>query len=340
MLYNLLADNFCTHHNYKLTADSIQESAAVILGLPLLLVRQSLVRKWRSFAMIKITEKETSRFRTYLQTQERSKSTIQKYIHDVAVLAQYTQGALKNKRQLINFKEYLLARGYAASSVNSMLAAINQFLLFENHPEWKLRFLKIQYTTFSYKERELTRAEYERMVRAAEEQKDERLSILLQTICATGIRVSEIKGITVEAVKQGRGQIFSKGKVRQILIPKELCKTLRSYCERKNIKTGYIFITRSGHLMDRSNIWKMMKRLARDAKVKLQKAFPHNLRHLFACSYYEKYKDIVRLADILGHSCVDTTRIYTRRHGEEQQKQIEGLCLMLSPKLLDTAKTT
>lgn len=178
------------------------------------------------------------------------------------------------------------------------------------------------------------------MVRAAEAQKNERLAILLQTICATGIRVSEIKGITVEAVKQGRGQIFSKGKLRQILIPKELCKILRSYCERKNIKTGYIFITRSGRLLDRSNIWKMMNRLARDAKVKLPKAFPHNLRHLFACSYYEKYKDIVRLADILGHSCVDTTRIYTKQNGEEQQKQIEDLHLMLFPKPLGTTKTT
>lgn len=278
--------------------------------------------------VIAVTEHEIGRFAEYLQTQERQKATIQKYIHDVSALAQFMQGSIGSKKQLIEFKEYLLARGYAVSSVNSMLAAINQFLVFEEHPEWKLRFLKVQRSTFSSKERELTREEYERMIKTAEKQKDERLAMLLQTICSTGIRVSEIRAITVEAVRNGRGEIFSKGKLRQILLPKPLCRALQSYCRRKDIRAGCVFATRTGRPLDRSNIWRMMKRLAQNAQIKPQKVFPHNLRHLFACTYYEKYKDIVRLADILGHSSVDTTRIYTNRSGEIQQRQIGDLPLL------------
>lgn len=278
--------------------------------------------------MLEIKE-DLSQFKEYLISQERSEATIKKYLHDVSLLAEYTKGILNSKKQLIDFKEWLLAKGYAVSSINSMLAAINQFLCFKDRPEWKLHFLKVQRTTFSHKKKELTREEYERIVETAIRQRNDQLAMLLQTICATGIRVSELKGITVEAVRRGYGQILSKGKLRQILFPKELCKMLQAYCRLKNIKSGCIFITRGGRPLDRSNIWRMMKRVAKSAHVKPQKVFPHNLRHLFACAYYSQYKDIVRLADILGHSSVDTTRIYTSRSGDEQQQQMNDLHLVI-----------
>lgn len=281
--------------------------------------------------MIKITKNEIARFAIYLREQERSKSTIQKYTHDVTMLSTYLQGNIRDKKHLISFKEYLLSKGYAVSSINSMLAAVNQFLVFLGHPDLKLRFLKIQKTIFSRKEKELTREEYEKMICHAEKT-DRRLSLLLQTICSTGIRVSELNSITVESLKRGYGQITSKGKIRQILFPKELCKTLLAYCRQKRIKAGNVFITKTGRPLDRSNIWKMMKRLSKAANIASQKVYPHNLRHLFARSYYQKYKDIVRLADILGHSSVDTTRIYTSKSGDEQQRQIGSLHLILYKK--------
>lgn len=290
--------------------------------------------------MLEIKKEELAQFKEYLISQERSEATIKKYLHDVSVLAEYTRGSFSSKKQLINFKEGLLARGYAVSSINSMLAAINQFLCFIGRSEWKLHFLKVQRTTFSYKKKELTREEYERMVETAIQQKNEQLAMLLQTICATGIRVSELRGITVEAVRRGHGQILSKGKLRQILLPEELCKSLREYCALKNIRSGCIFITRGGRPLDRSNVWRMMKRIAKLANVKPQKAFPHNLRHLFAYTYYGQYKDIVRLADILGHSSVDTTRIYTSRSGDEQQQQMNDLHLVIRVETLCQGNTT
>ena len=174
----------------------------------------------------------------------------------------------------------------------------------------------------------MKRKEYEQMVQTAKQGTDKRLLMILQTICATGIRVSELRAITVESLKCGQASIRSKGKNRLILLPKSLCKALKEYCREQNICSGLVFITRNGRSIDRSNVWRMMKRLAQRAKVQAQKVFPHNLRHLFACTYYEKYHDIVRLADILGHSNVNTTRIYTMRDTGEQLKQIESLCLM------------
>lgn len=167
------------------------------------------------------------------------------------------------------------------------------------------------------------------MVSKALEHGDDRLALLLQTICATGIRVSELQAISVESLNSGRAELRSKGKIRMILIPRKLCQMLRRYCREQRITDGCVFVTKNGQPLDRSNIWKMMKRAAEEAKVKTKKVYPHNLRHLFAQTYYKKYKDIVRLADILGHSNVDTTRIYTAKNGQEQQKQIEHLSLLL-----------
>lgn len=267
-------------------------------------------------------------FRKRLIEYECSKATIEKYMRDVKVLAEFCNGQIEEKTQLLDFKEYLKEKRYTATSINSMLAAVNRFLTIFGYDHWRLRYLRIQKSLFAQKDRELKRKEYEQMVQTAKQGTDKRLLMILQTICATGIRVSELRAITVESLKCGQASIRSKGKNRLILLPKSLCKALKEYCREQNICSGLVFITRNGRSIDRSNVWRMMKRLAQRAKVQAQKVFPHNLRHLFACTYYEKYHDIVRLADILGHSNVNTTRIYTMRDTGEQLKQMESLCLM------------
>ena len=279
--------------------------------------------------MFPIERNELDSFRTYLQERECSGATVSKYMRDVGQLAAFCGGQIEGKCTLIAFKEELQAKGYAASSVNSMLAAVNCYLCFAGHPEWKLRYLKVQRTNFSTKERELTQTEYRRLVETAEGKGDSRLAMLVQTICSTGIRVSEVRAITVESLLARQAEIRNKGRIRVILLPKKLCSILLKYCRKRGITKGQVFVTRSGRPMDRSNIWKMMKRLGELAKVGAAKVFPHNLRHLFARTYYKTYKDIVRLADILGHASVDTTRIYTVRTGKEQQRQIERLPLLL-----------
>ena len=279
--------------------------------------------------MFLIERAEMDRFRAYLQERECSGATVAKYMRDVGQLAAFCAGRVEDKGTLIAFKEELQAKGYAAASVNSMLAAVNCYLAFAGHLEWKLRYLKVQRTNFASKEKELTQTEYRRLVEAAEAKGESRLAMLVQTICATGIRVSEVRAITVESLLSGQAEIRNKGRIRVILLPKKLCGVLLKYCRKRGISQGQVFVTRSGRPMDRSNIWKMMKRLGEMAKVSAAKVFPHNLRHLFARTYYKTYKDIVRLADILGHASVDTTRIYTVRTGKEQQRQIERLPLLL-----------
>ena len=278
---------------------------------------------------MQIDETTMGSFRLYLQERECSAATVTKYLHDVGQLALFCGGREADKATLIAFKQALQARGYAPASINSMLAAVNRYLDFAGHSEWKLRYLKVQRANFIRRERELTQQEYRRMVETARAAGDRRLEMLLQTICATGIRVSEVRAITVESLRAGQAEIRSKGRIRVILLPGKLCGALSKYCRRKGISSGQIFVTGSGRPLDRSNIWKMMKRLAARAKVDAAKVFPHNLRHLFARTYYKAYKDIVRLADILGHASVDTTRIYTCRTGKEQQRQIERLPLLL-----------
>ena len=279
--------------------------------------------------MLLIQRKEMEKFQAYLQERECSGATVVKYMHDVGVLATFCDGQIKDKGTLIAFKKDLQAKDYAAASINSMLAAVNRFLDFAGFPMWKLRFLKVQRTIFSAKERELTRQDYEKLLKAARVEGDERLELLVQTIAATGIRVSEVRAVTVESLRRRQAVINNKGKIRMILLPKKLCRDLESYCRKRGIRQGPVFVTRTGRPMDRSNVWKMMKRLALLAKVEPAKVFPHNLRHLFARTYYKVYKDIVRLADILGHASIDTTRIYTTRTSIEQQRQIERLPLLI-----------
>ena len=279
--------------------------------------------------MFLIEREELESFRAYLQERECSAATVAKYMRDVRQLAEFCGGIIKEKGTLIAFKEELQTRGYAASSVNSMLAAVNCYLAFVDCTEWKLRYLKVQRTNFICKEKEMSQQEYRRLVEAARAMGNVRLAMLVQTICATGIRVSEVRAITVASLRTGQAEIRNKGRIRVILLPKKLCGVLLKYCRKKGITKGQVFVTRSGRPLDRSNIWKMMKRLGQLAKVSTAKVFPHNLRHLFARTYYKTYKDIVRLADILGHASVDTTRIYTTRTGKEQQRQIEHLPLLL-----------
>lgn len=278
--------------------------------------------------MIMLNMHTMEEFRKSLQEYECSKATIEKYTRDIKALSVFCKGKIEDKGQLLAFKEYLEGKRYAAASINSMLAAVNRFLSFLGHDHWKLRYLRVQRTLFAQKDKELKRKEYEQMLQTAKQGRDKRLLMLLQTVCATGIRVSELKAITVESLRSGEARIRSKGKNRLILIPRSLCKALKAYCHERRIHSGLVFVTRNGRPLDRSNIWRMMKCLARKAKVQTKKVFPHNLRHLFACTYYEKYRDIVRLADILGHSSLNTTRIYTMRDTKEQLLQMEKLHLV------------
>ena len=227
----------------------------------------------------------------------------------------------------IHYKEYLVQK-YAPSSVNSMLAAVNRFFKEMQWFECIVKPLKVQRQTFRDKERELSKDEYFRLLNAAKMRNDMRLYYLMQTICSTGIRVSELKFITVQAIQSGRALVSMKGKTRMVLIPSALCRVLKRYIKERGIQKGSIFITRSGSPMDRSNILHNMKALCEMAGVDRKKIFPHNLRHLFACLFYKAEKDLSRLADLLGHSNINTTRIYTSVSGQEQARQIEQLGLV------------
>ena len=275
-----------------------------------------------------IAEEMISDFKNKLLNEERSTATIRKYIRDVQAFALFIGAQTLDKELVIQYKRTLMEK-YEPSSVNSMLAAVNRFLKEAGRYDCVVRTLKIQRQAFRSEERELSKAEYFRLLEAAKKRNDTRLYMLMQTICATGIRVSELPFITVEAVKCGSAIVSLKGKTRQVLIPAALCKKLKRYAGERGIRCGSIFVTRSGKPMDRSNILHGMKALCKEANVGVRKVFPHNLRHLFACLYYKASKDISRLADILGHSSINTTRIYTSVNGTEQQRQIERLGLVI-----------
>ena len=266
-------------------------------------------------------------FREYLTEEERAAATVGKYEKDVVSFAVHLSGRELTKNEVLSYKNELIGH-YAPASVNSILSSLNSFFAFMGWHDLRVKLLKIQRRTFASGERELTRAEYERLLRAACDRKNERLYLIMQTVCATGIRVSELRYITVEAVEQGRAEIRCKGKQRTVLLPRQLCKLLNQYIKTSKRKSGPVFVTKHGNPPDRSNIWSDMKRLCRTAGVPREKVFPHNLRHLFARTYYSLQKDIVRLADILGHSSVNTTRIYTMESGEVHRRQIERLGLL------------
>ena len=269
------------------------------------------------------------RYANYLLEQERSAATIQKYTHDLTALLTYLPDGMLTKALLIGWKE-ALAADHAPATVNSMLAAVNGFLRFMGWHALTVRLLKIQRPLFREERRELSRAEYARLVDAAQRKGDESLALILQTICATGIRVSELRFISAEAVRSGRAEVCNKGKRRTVFLPDRLCRLLKAYLKKQKITAGAVFVTRTGRPLDRSNIWRAMKALCGNAGVEPSKVFPHNLRHLFAKAYYALEKDLARLADILGHSSVNTTRIYTMESGAVHARQIGRMGLVIT----------
>ena len=278
-----------------------------------------------------ITEEMLKQYGQYLKEEERSRATVEKYVRDVRKFEDYLHrcgGEGLDKESVLEYKQYLREH-YKTTSVNSMLAAVNSFLEYIVRGECKVKLLKIQRVQFSDKEKELTEKDYARLVHTAERKGDIRMSMLLQTIGSTGIRISELPFITVESLETGRADIYNKGKSRIALLPAELVKILKSYCRKVGIRSGSIFITRNGKLMDRSNISKRMKLLGREAGVDTSKVFPHNFRHLFARIFYSIEKDVVRLMDLLGHSSINTTRIYTMSTEEQPRRQMSRMRLVL-----------
>ena len=275
-----------------------------------------------------ITAALLEEFKGKMRKEEKSGATIEKYMHDISCFKNFLCGRTFDKETVIAYKQYLI-NNYAPTSVNSMLAAVNSFFKENGWYDCVVKSLKIQKEAFRSSDKELTREEYLRLLRAAARKGNRRLYLLMQTICSTGIRVSELPYITVESLYTRRAMVSLKGKTRMVILPKELCRELMHYVKEKDIKSGSIFVTKNGKVMNRSNIWQEMKDLCRESGVDSKKVFPHNLRHLFACTYYRLEKDITHLADILGHSNINTTRIYTLVSGEEQERQIEMLGLVV-----------
>lgn len=275
-----------------------------------------------------VTAKAIAEFKEHLILEERSEITIEKYIRDVKAFAKYTQNSAITKETVIAYKKHL-QENYAVRSVNSILASINSLFAFLGWHDLKVKSLKLQQQVFCPEEKELTKAEYARLCRTAERKHNERLNLILQTICGTGIRVSELQYITVEAAKNGEAVVNCKAKTRPVFIVKELKQKLLRYAAEQNIKNGMIFVTRTGKPISRTNIWREMKALCEEANVNPQKVFPHNLRHLFARVFYGIEKDIAKLADILGHSSINTTRIYIISTGTEHRQRMENMRLII-----------
>lgn len=276
-----------------------------------------------------LTEDRISAFKQYLISEEKSDNTIEKYLRDVKAFAVFLEDREISKELSIAYKQKLIDDGYAVRSINSMLASINSLFSFFGRYDCKVKAIKQQRQIFCSEDKELTKAEYVRLLNAAKQKKNDRLNLIIQTICGTGIRVSELQFITVEAAKAGQATVNCKGKIRSVFIVKELKKKLLRYAKEKRITTGSIFITRSGKPISRTNIWREMKVLCKDANVNPNKVFPHNLRHLFARTFYGLEKDIVKLADILGHSSINTTRIYIISTGDEHRRRMENMKLVI-----------
>lgn len=275
----------------------------------------------------KLTSKEIENFEVYLHQEEKRAATQEKYLRDVRAFREYTQGRALSKELVIQWKEHLVEQGYAVRSVNSMIASVNCLLRFLNLSAFKVKSIRIQQQTYCREDQELTKAEYMRLLEAS--RKNEQLNLVLQTICGTGIRVSELKYFTVGAVKCDEVTVDCKSKTRTILVPGKLKNILLNYAKHRSIKTGVIFVGRNGKPLDRSSIWRLMKQLCKTAGVKESKVFPHNLRKLFARTFYGIEKDIAKLADILGHSSINTTQIYIMTTGTEHRRKIERLGLVV-----------
>lgn len=268
-----------------------------------------------------------SDYAAFLLREEKSEATYGKYLRDIRKFASFLAGCPVTKEIVVAWKKRLTEQGYAVRSINSMLAAVNSLLDFLGWSECRVKNIRLQHQTYCAEEKELTKAEYLRLLEASG--KNEQLNLVLQTICATGIRVSELRYFTVEAVRCGEITVSCKNKTRTILVPGKLRKLLIRYAKQRQIASGAIFVGKSGRPLDRSRIWRQMKQLCREAGVKASKVFPHNLRKLFARTFYQVQKDIAKLADLLGHSSINTTRIYIMSTTKEHRRQIEGLGLVL-----------
>ena len=276
-----------------------------------------------------LTGEDIQAFYAWLKSEEKSQNTIEKYARDVAAFVKFLGKDNITKEKVIEYKSKLVTDDYAVRSINSMLASINSLFTFLGWHELKVKAIKLQRQIYCPEEKELTKAEYLRLVNTAKQKGNERLCLLIQTICSTGIRVSELPYITVEAVRHGAAVVSLKGKTRSVFIVRELQKKLLRYAAEHKITSGAIFVTRNGKPMSRTNIWREMKSLCNEAGVSTRKVFPHNLRHLFARTFYGIEKDIAKLADILGHSNINTTRIYIISTGDEHRKKLESMRLII-----------
>ena len=276
----------------------------------------------------KVGAGQLAAFRRWLLEEEREPATIEKYLREVRAFAAWLEGAPVTKEGATAWKARLTASGFQPGTVNGKLSALNKFFTFLGWSDCRVKYLKIQRRVFRSSERELSREEYTRLLETARVLGRERLALLIETICATGIRVSELKYITVESMRNGRTEISLKGKIRTILIPGKLCRKLLKYARKRKIASGEIFLTRSGKSLSRRQIWAEMKALCARAGVERSKVFPHNLRHLFARTFYRACRDVVKLADVLGHSSIETTRIYLISTGAEHARQLERLGLV------------
>ena len=276
-----------------------------------------------------LSQADIAAYAAYLRGEEKAGSTIENYLRDVQAFRLWLDGRAMTKTLVAEWKEHLLAKSLAPATINAKLSAINSLLGFLGLSGCRVKALKIQHRVFRDASRELTKDEYHRLLNAAQRQGRDRLVLLMETICATGVRVSEVRHITVEALRNKRADITLKGKVRSILLPQKLCRKLLKYAKRQKIRTGEIFRTRSGRPMSRGQIWHEMKSICKAAGVAPSKVFPHNLRHLFATVFYKTCRDIVKLADLLGHSSINTTRIYLMTTGAEHARQLEELGLIL-----------
>ena len=271
---------------------------------------------------------DLTRYRAQLLREERAQSTVENYLRDARAFAAWLGGRAATKELASAWKEHLLSQGRAPATVNAKLSAVNSLFRFLGHGEHQVKLLKLQRRAFRDSARELSLDDYRHLLDTAWQRGRVRLALLLEAVCATGIRVSEVRYITVEAARQGRTDVALKGKVRTILLPRKLCRKLLTYAKRRGIASGEIFSTRNGTGLCRKQIWHEMKSLCAAAGVVPSKVFPHNLRHLFATVFYRATRDIVKLADVLGHSSVDTTRIYLMTTGAEHARQLERLGLI------------
>lgn len=277
----------------------------------------------------RLTAEMVAAYDRYLRLEERAPGTQKKYLRDIRQFAVWLDGRTVTKELAVAWKEYLLSQQYAPSTINGALAALNGLFCFFGWDECKVKPLKCQQSVFRSGDRELTKREYLRLLDAAKRMGNERLYLVMETLCSTGMRVSELRFITAETLERGFAIVDCKGKQRTVLLTKRLRRTLMRYCRRRGIRSGAVFVTRTGRPLDRSNIWRDMRSLCDRAGVDASKVFPHNLRHLFAVSFYNVEKDIAKLADLLGHASIETTRIYIMESSAVHARRLERLGLVI-----------